>query len=133
MQAWLASLPQSPYHQFEGAQVAGLNDPESTLFPVRTRTYPEHTETFTFRRLTVAQFQAFRAWWDVTLNQCAPFSAPWLAAAGYSHHFCRFDAESPWEATVNGLRVDLTIRVEIIAGVPLDGGVIAYWTPDGED
>lgn len=130
MHAWPATLPQSPYYQFDGAQSAGLLDSENRLYPVRTRTYPEHTETFTFRRMPVAQFQLFRTWWDTTLNQCAPFSAPWLAAAGYSHHFCRFAAESPWEAAMNGIKLDLTITVEIIAGVPMDGGNVAYWVGD---
>lgn len=130
MQVWLSTLPQSPYYRFKGAQASGLNDPESTLFPVRTRTYPEHTETFTFRQLTVAQFQAFRAWWDVTLNQCAPFTAPWLETIGYSHHFCRFDAESPWEAALNGFRFDLTITVEIIATMPLVAGNNAWYMPE---
>lgn len=130
MQAWLASLPQFPYYRFKGAQASGLNDPESTLFPVRTRTYPEHTETFTFRQLTVAQFQAFRAWWDVTLNQCTPFTAPWLETIGYSHHFCRFDAESPWEAALNGFRFDLTITVEVIATMPLIAGNNAWYMPE---
>lgn len=96
------------------------------LYPVRTRTYPEYSDSYMFRRLTVEQFQAFRAWWDVTLNQCAPFTAPWLALVGYSHHFCRFDAEQPWEATMHGTWFDLTIRVEVIATVPMVDGSVAY-------
>ncbi len=127
MEAWPSSLPQAPYYQFSGAQTSGLQDPEVVLYPVRTRTYPEQAETFTFRRLTIAQFQAFRTWWDTTLNQCAPFSAPWLVSNGFSHHFCRFDAETPWEATLNGARMDLSIKVEIIAGMPVVNGAYAWY------
>ena len=132
MEAWPSSLPQAPYYQFNGTQTSGLQDPEEILYPVRTRTYPEHVQTFTFRRLTIDQFQAFRAWWDTTLNQCAPFSAPWLESAGLSHHFCRFDAESPWEATMTGTRLDLSIKVEIIATMPLKNGAHAWYLPEEE-
>lgn len=129
---WPASLPQTPGYRHEGQQAGGLLDVETLLSTQRTRTYPEEAATFTFRQITAAQFQAFRAWWDVTLNQVAPFSAPWLAKAGYDHHFCRFDAEQPWEAVMNGRRFDLTVRVEVVSGVPMDNGNVAYWLPGGQ-
>lgn len=130
MEAWPGVLPQAPFYQYNGAQSSGLLDPEETLYPVRTRTYPEHTRQFIFRQLTVSQFQAFRAWWDATLNQCAPFTAPWLATIGLDHHFCRFDTEQPWEAAMNGKRIDLTINVEVIATMPVEAGLNAWYPPE---
>lgn len=127
MHAWPAALPQAPHHRFSGVHASGLLDAENRLYPVRTRTYPERRMSFVFRRLTVAQFQTFRGWWDETLNQCAPFTAPWLAAAGYSHHCCQLDAEQPWEVAMEGRHLHLTITALIIAGVPMDGGNVAYW------
>lgn len=132
MQTWPSTLPQSPYYQHNGAQSSGIQNPEERLYPERIRTYAEHAETFLFRRLTVSQFQIFRTWWDVTLNQCAPFTAPWLAAAGYSHHFCRFDVEQPWEAIMSGKRMDLNIKVEIIATMPVVDGLNAWYLPEEE-
>jgi hypothetical protein len=132
MESWPSTLPQSPYHQHDGAQSSGMLNPDERLYPVRIRTYAEHAVTFQFRRLTVAQLQIFRTWWDVTLNQCASFTAPWLVSAGYEHHFCRFDAESPWEATMSGKRMDLNIKVEIIATMPEVDGLNAWYLPEEE-
>lgn len=130
MEAWPSTLPQAPHIDFSWQQSSGLLDAEEKLYPVRTRTYSEYAQQFSFKQLTVAQFKAFRAWWDVTLNQCAPFTAPWLAAAGCSHHFCRFDAEQPWEATLNGYGFDLVINVEVIATMPTENGQNAWYMPE---
>lgn len=129
---WPSALPQAPYYRYEGQQVNGLLDTETFLATQRTRTYPEESASFTFVQLTAAQFQTFRAWWDVTLNQCAPFTAPWLEAISTLPYFCRFDPESPWSATINGFGIDLTINIELVAGVPkTDEGDIDYWLPVG--
>ena len=115
MIAWPSTLPQAPY--FEGSIEPGaglLKDTEQNS-PIRTRTYPEHEATFAFKQLTMAQMQALRTFWDVTLNQCAPFSAPWLPALGFDFHFCRMTA--PPQLVKNERNFDATIAVEIIAGV----------------
>ena len=134
MEAWPMSLPQTPYHIYEGAQASGIHDPESVLATARTRTYPEHTVTFTFRQITASQYATFRAWWDEALNQSLPFSAPWLSKAGFSHHFCRFDPDNPWTVAIVDLRFDLTIKVEVIATAPVDGeGNLDYWMIEEEE
>lgn len=115
---WPLTLPQAPYYRYDGQQINGLLDTETFLATQRTRTYPEESASFTFMQLTAAQFQTFRAWWDTTLNQCAPFTAPWLEAISTLPYFCRFDPESPWSATVNGFGIDLTINIELVVGVP---------------
>lgn len=132
MQAWPADLPQQPRAEADVQQSTGLLDPDARIYPVRTRTYPEHSATFVFPQITAAQFQAFRSWWDGTLNQCAPFSAPWLVLLGLDHHFCRFDPDGPWSVALSGALLDLTINVEIIADVPTADGSPAYYLPLGD-
>ncbi|MBM9615304.1 hypothetical protein JWJ90_13550 [Desulfobulbus rhabdoformis] len=127
MEVWPSTLPQAPHIDYSGQQLNGLLDPEERVNPMRTRTYPEYTRQFTFKGLTTTQFQTFRAWWDETLNQCAPFTAPWLEAVGLAHHFLRFNEESPWTATMDGYGLDLTITVEVIATVA-DSAL--YWVED---
>lgn len=131
MESWPTSLPQIPHGNDSHDQQSGLLVPEEELGQIRTRTYPEYMATFTFANITAAQFQLFRLWWDVNLNRCLPFIAPWLEAAGYSHHFCRFSAEEPWVLGSGKRLFDLTITVEIIAGVPVDGGGAIMYGRDG--
>ena len=125
MQSWPSTLPQIPYLDFDTEQVSGLAQADESNNPYRTRTYPESEGTFQFKQLTVTQWQTLRTFYDVALNQCAPFSAPWLPTCGYDHHFARF-TEAP-TAAKNEKSWDATIKIEIISGVPMDGTDIAYW------
>lgn len=125
MIAWPSTLPQVPADEFSFALVGGLSSTEDELSQRRTRTYPEVEEKFLFEQCTAQQLQALRTFYDATLNQRAPFSAPWLEAAGFAHHFCQFTG--PPSAEMVGLYFNITINVLIISGVPVDGlGVITY-------
>jgi hypothetical protein len=125
MNAWPSTLPQAPYRNYSIEQVAGVSSVDDDLSQVRTRTYPEHEGKFQFRQCSVSQFQAMRTFYDTTLNQRLPFSAPWLPALGFDHHFCQFI--EPPSATRNQRRFDISISVLIIAGVPVDeSGDITY-------
>lgn len=124
MIAWPAALPQAPLWDYGTEPVAGLADPEEARNPVRTRTYPEHEAVFRFS-LSTTQWAALRAWYTGALNEAGPFGAPWLAALGYEHHFCRFAA--PPAARSDGLRWLAELTLEIIALAP-EGGV---WLPEG--
>ena len=126
MEAWPSTLPQLPSLSFSGEQVTGLLDSEQVLYPKRIRTYPEYDKQFTFDKVDLSQWKAFRYWWDTSLNRCAPFSAPWLTVIGFTHHFCRFPAESPWELTTKGEYFTLAISVRVIATVPVEDGTIVY-------
>jgi hypothetical protein len=128
MNTWPPTLPQNPYFEFGIEQVAGLLGPEEKNNPVRIRTYPESEAVFRFRQLTLAQIQTLRTFYDVTLNQCAPFSAPWLHDVGFDFHFIRL-TDSP-SVSRNGRLWDVEIKVEIIAGVPMSGGIVNYWMPE---
>lgn len=122
---WPATLPQAPFRQYSHALAAGLSSESDELSQRRTRTYPESEVEFQFKQLTTPQLQALRSFYDVDLNQTAPFSSPWLPSAGFTHHFCQFTA--PPEAKRNGLRWDVSVSLLIIAGVPTDSeGNITY-------
>lgn len=133
MIAWPANLPQCPHHQYELTPISGVSSADDQQSPFRARTYPEFVGVFNFQALTVDQQNALRVFYEMTLNQVAPFSAPWLPYAGLSHHFCRFAADRDaiqWQGR-RGKRADATISVIVIAGVPVDpeNGSILY----GED
>ncbi|AGW13810.1 hypothetical protein [Megalodesulfovibrio gigas] len=124
---WPATLPQAPLLDFEAAPRAGTLDPEEARHPMRTRTYPEHEATFHFV-MTMAQWATFCAFYEDALNGgCAPFAAPWLPDIQYTHHFLRF-VEPPTDQTYNRRHTKVTIKVEVIAGVPLVDGSPALWT-----
>jgi hypothetical protein len=127
MNTWPSTLPQDPFFNFDGTPSNGLTSkPEESNNPIRTRTYPEHEAGFSFKQLTIAQIQTLRTFYDVTLNQTGPFSAPWLPDIGYDNHFLRLT--SPPQITKNERNFDVQISVEIICGVPMVGGNVAYWT-----
>ena len=128
MISWPTTLPQCPHQEYELTPASGLSSPEDQQSPVRTRTYPEHDGVFHFRSLSVAQQQALRTFYDVTLNQTSPWSAPWLPFVGLTHHFCLFDADKAiqWQGRRGG-KADATLAILIVAGVPVDaGGNITY-------
>ena len=128
MDAWPSTLPQAPFRNFGVDIDSGLLEPDEKNNPIRTRTYQEHEASFRFTQLTVAQLQALRTFYNVTLNQCAPFSAPWLSALGFDFHFLRFT--DPPAFAKNGKNWDVDIKVEIIAGVPMADGFVSYWLPE---
>ena len=128
MNTWPLVLPQDPYFDYSADPVSGLLSADENNNPVRTRTYPESEAVFRFRQLTLAQVQTLRTFYDVTLNQCAPFTAPWLPEIGCDFHFLRLTA--PPSVTRNGRLWDVEIKVEIIAGVPMSDGLVNYWLPE---
>jgi hypothetical protein len=126
MNVWPLTLPQAPFRDFDASPATGLTShPDESNNPIRTRTYPEHEVEFAFKQLTLAQLQAFRTFYDDTLNQTGPFSAPWLPDAGYVNHFLRI--VPPPKITKNGRNFDVQIVVEVVCSVPMTGGNIAYW------
>lgn len=128
MISWPTDLPQFPLIDFSDALNSGLNSPDEAINPLRTRTYPEREAEYTFM-MTTAQWQALRTFYAVTLNESAPFTAPWLVPLGYGFHYLRFTA--PPKAKGQGLWREVTIGVEIVAGVPVVGGSPAVWAPTG--
>lgn len=124
MISWPSDLPQQPNYGHSKRLVSGLSSETDELSPRRTRTYPDYEATYEFRQLTLTQFTRFRVFYDEDLNQRAPFSAPWLPAAGFPHHFCQF-AEAPTAQRNNG-RFDVTVSLRIISGVPETDGEISY-------
>jgi hypothetical protein len=128
MNFWPLTLPQYPYFDFNASVMEGLLSPDESNNPIRTRTYPEHEATYKFRQLSLSQLNIFKEFYNTTLNQCAPFSAPWLSLCGYNFHFLRF-TESPAFA-LNGRLWDIEIKVEIIAHVPINDGFVDYWLPE---
>ena len=125
MNAWPSTLPQSPLREFDSTQTSGLAKEDELNNPYRIRTYPEYSANFQFQQATLAQKQALWYFYDVTLNQGAPFSAPWLTDSGYEFHFLRF-AGPPSSVANDGLW-DLAITVEIIAMVPMSDSNVSYW------
>lgn len=133
MEAWPSSLPQKIKADYSIEPRCGLVDEDEERNPQRLRTYPEYDATVSVL-MTTDQLKIFRAWWDETLNQCAPFTAPWLETLGFNFHFLRFtDSPPSWKLT--GVRHwTITLPVEIIAGVETndDGETEIYGPENGE-
>ena len=129
MDSWPTGMRQYPEKEFESTPYSGISSDEDELTQFRTRTYPEYNASFVFKQCSTEQFLALRVFYNTTLNQTKPFSAPWLPAAGFDHHFCSFS--NPPRAARSGLKWDLTIEVIIHSGVPVDGdGNILYGSVD---
>lgn len=125
MIAWPESLPQCPAREFQLVPINGQADAEEQLSPYRVRTYPEHSATFSFKALSTEEMQALRTFYDLTLNQCAPFTAPWLPQCGLEHHFCQCSGPPTIERT--GTHWSVSLPVVIYSGVPMDeAGNITY-------
>lgn len=111
MESWPSDLPQNVLSDFSSEMSAGLAVDGETRNPQRTRTYPEFEATFTFF-MTLAQLTSFRTWWDTTLNQSVPFTAPWLDACGFDSHFLRFIDAPTWSTKHPGyFTVDLPVEI----------------------
>ena len=122
---WPDNLPKTPHNNCQLNQLNGLSSDEDILYQNRTRTYPEFEAKFKFQRVTMAQFQLVRNFYDYTLNQSKCFIANWLNLAGFNNHFCRFI--SPPSFTRDGTFFEMQIHVEIISSVPVDiNGNIVY-------
>jgi len=129
MNAWPSSVNQAPARNFTKAISCGLSSGEDELSQRRTRTYPECEASFTFPQCTLAQFHAIRGFYNDTLNQVLPFTAPWLEAAGFYHHFCTFSSAP--KASLSGFNLDVSINVIVFSGVPVDGnGTVIYGEVD---
>lgn len=120
MEAWPSSLPQKVSAEFDISFANGLNSEDAEINPERTRTYPERETTLKVI-MTLEQLSTFRTFWDTTLNQGAPFTAPWLEAMGFAFHFLRFVDAPSWENSGGGYWT-VSLPVEIIAGVETDSG-----------
>ena len=119
MESWPGTLPQRVLNNFEIEPRCGLVDDGEVRNPERNRTYPERDATFQVF-MTLAQLEIFKTFWNVTLNQAAPFTAPWLEPLGYSFHFLRFRDVPKW-VNAGGGYWSVSLPVEIIAGVESDG------------
>ena len=106
--AWPIILPQVPQYAYVTNLKTGLTSPDEIINPIRNRTYPEHDANFTFY-MTAAQFGYLLAFYEVTLNQCAIFTAPWLQTIGFESSLARIIsapkgtrlAEGKWMVTIN--------------------------------
>ena len=125
MITWPNTLPQSPGVDFSISYSEGLLKESEQNSPVRTRTYPEKTSSFTFEGLTNTQADTLRNFWGTSLNQSAPFIAPWLSSLESNPVFSRFI--SPPSFTKNDLSWDVTVSLEIITSVPLANNAVNYW------
>jgi hypothetical protein len=114
VEAWPGTLPQTIKADYNIEPRAGMADEDEERNPQRTRTYPEYDATFSVF-MNNTQKDEFRAWWDNTLNQSAPFTAPWLDLLGFEFYFLRFTDTPSWKGS-GGAYWTVTLPVEIIAG-----------------
>jgi len=120
MESWPTGLPQSVRLDYEIQPRSGLLDVEEERNPVRNRTYPEWTATFSMIVSSV-ELSAFRTFFDDTISQSAPFTVPWLEGLGFDFHFVQFRDDGPSWRTSRKLNYWLlTLPLDIMAGVELD-------------
>lgn len=111
METWPADLPQKIQSSFELKLRSGLVEESEERNPLRNRTYPEYEATFSLTMSTV-QLTSFLLWWENTLNQTAPFLAPWLILIGFSSHFLKFTSTPSWKnVTPNYWEVSLPVEI----------------------
>lgn len=115
LQTWPASLPQKPLIDFHDEGVAGLNDPEETHNPQRTRTWAIRELSFAFV-MTLAQVTALRTFYNTTCGDgCSYFTAPWMATAGAPGYVLRI-LEGPVVVSLGGGWFRVDIKTEALAG-----------------
>lgn len=132
MEAWPSTLPQRVMVDYEIDFRTGLCDEGETRNPQRLRTHSEREATFQIF-VTAAELETFKTFWNTTLNQSAPFTAPWLESMGYEYHFLRF-LEAPGWTHSGGNYWVVSLPVEIIANVETDSeGDPAIWIPEEEE
>jgi len=123
MIGWPTTLPRAPYSAYKITSVDALSSAEDELSPQRKRTYPDHTGEFTFK-MSSAQGQALRTFYNVDLNQGNSFTAPWLVPAGFPNHCMQFIG--PPVLTFKTEYWEVAISVRIICLVPRTAGNISY-------
>lgn len=133
MDSWPSELPQSIFPDYEMTPRCGLKDSTEYRSPVRNRTYPEWAATFTMV-VSSSQLAVFRSFYNYTICQSGPFSAPWLDTLGFDFHVVRFLDDGPsWESSAAVGYWRLRLPLEIIAGVELDsGGDPDIYPPESE-
>jgi len=122
MIVWPITLPPAPYASFEIKVVDALTTDEYGLVSERKRTYPDHEGKFAFR-MCPSHLPILKTFYDVTLNQVKPFSAPWLVTAGFPNH-CAI-MEKP-ELSFKSTWWEVSIQIRIVALVPRLNGNINY-------
>ena len=120
MDDWPATLPQSVTTDYEMIPRDGLMSTTEFCNPVRNRTYPEWTATFSMI-VSSAQLAIFRTFYDTALNQSAPFTVPWLSVLGFSFYYAQFSDDGPsWKTSKIPGYWELTLPLDVIAGVEVN-------------
>ena len=129
MDTWPTTLPQSVFIDYDLQPRSGLMSTTEERNPTRKRTYPEWSATFSMI-VTDAQLATFRTFYDTTINQCGEFNCPWLEDIGFDFHFVRFMSSPSWRTSQAVGYWLLTLPLEIIAGVEMDGSDIDIFPPE---
>lgn len=131
MYSWPSTLPQSVSPDYEITPRSGLLSTTEFRNPVRNRTYPEWSATFSMI-VSSTQLSTFRTFYDSTIYQSGPFSVPWLESLGFDFHVVRFLNDGPsWESIAAAGYWKLRLPLEIIAGVETDSdGTPNIYPPD---
>jgi len=80
--------------------------------------------------VTDAQLAIFRTFYETTINQSGEFECPWLEDVGFDFHFVRFISSPGWRTSQAVGKWLLTLPLEIIAGVEMDGSDIDIFPPE---
>ena len=123
MDAWPSTLPQSVFIDYDLSPRSGLMSTTEDRNPTRNRTYPEWAATFSMI-VTSAQLATFRTFYDTTIQQSGEFECPWLEDLGFDFHFVRFLNSPSWRSSQAYGKWVLTLPLEIIANVEMDGSDI---------
>jgi len=123
MIVWPVSLPPMPYSSYRTEVVNAVDDGDNDLYQERKRTYPDHVGDFTFK-MCPSHMPILKTFYDTTLNQNNPFSAPWLITAGFPNHCMVMDRPPKMVFKITWWEVSISVR--IIHLVPRDNGAITY-------
>ena len=123
MESWPVTLPQSVFVDYDLQPRSGLLSITEERNSTRNRTYPEWAATFSMV-VSTAQLAIFRTFYDETINQSAEFECPWLEDLDFDFHFVRFNSSPSWRTSQSPGYWVLTLPLEIIAGVEMDGSDI---------
>ena len=123
MDTWPATLPQSVFIDYSLQPRSGLMSVTEQRNQTRNRTYPEQAAVFSVV-LTTAQLATFRTFYDDTINQSGEFECPWLEDLDFDFHFARFLEPPSWRSSQAAGKWLLTLSLEILAGVEMDGSDI---------
>jgi len=129
MDSWPETLPQSVHIDYELQPRSGLLSSTEERSPTRNRTYPEWAATFSLI-VSTAQLAVFRTFYDTTINQSGEFECPWLEDLGFDFHFARFLSSPSWRVSQAPGNWVLTLPLEILAGVEMDGSDADIFPPE---